>query len=116
MRIFLAIVTDSQDQTCDDSLSVTIQPCLAPNVTTAVPKMLTNGQWKATISGIGFKKGVVVQVDSGSGFVDAPITRLKTGKKLVAKDVSTIWPAGIPVQVRVLNPASCPSNPITVQR
>lgn len=108
-------ITDAQDQTCEDAVTVTVQPCLPSNVT-AASAVVTTSMVKATITGVGFKGGSVVQIDSGGGFVNAPVTKRKTGKKLLAKDVGAIWPVGVPVIVRVLSSTGCPSNPIPAIR
>jgi PKD repeat protein len=108
-------ISDAQDQSCDGSIDITVQPCLPSNVATATATVTTT-MVKAVVTGVGFKGGSVVQVDSGGGFVSAPVTKKKTGKKLVAKDIGAIWPVGVPVQVRVLSSTGCPSNPVQATR
>src|SRR6185503_18823876 len=92
-------ITDAQDQTCDGSVDVTVQPCLPSTVSSATATVVSTGI-KAAVIGTGFKSGSKVQINAGSGWVDAPVTRRKTGKKLVAKNITDVmWPAGTPVQV-----------------
>jgi hypothetical protein len=68
------------------------------------------------VLGSGFRKKSTVEIDAGSGFVPAPVTVFKRKTKVVGKDVEAIWPAGVPVNVRVVSPTGCPSNAIPVTR
>jgi len=88
--------------------------CASATVTSATPVVGTTV--KAIVIGTGFKGGSVVQIDAGSGFVNAPITKRKTGKKLVAKDVGAIWPAGVTVTIRVLGKTGCESSTLQAIR
>jgi hypothetical protein len=109
-------ITDAQDQNCDSSVTVTVQPCLPSTVSTATGSVVTTGI-KAVVVGAGFKGGSVVQIDAGGGWVAAPVTKRKTGKKLVAKNITAeMWPAGTPVQLRVVSSTGCPSNPVQAIR
>ncbi|MBI3449631.1 MAG: PKD domain-containing protein [Acidobacteria bacterium] len=108
-------VTDANSQTCLGSIPIDVQPCLAPVVTSVTPATKA-AILKAVVVGTGFRNHAVVQIDSGGGFVSAPLTRFVTRKKVVGKDVAAIWPAGIQVMVRVLSPTGCPSNAVAVTR
>lgn len=111
-------LSDGQGHSCNTDTDVTIQPCTPPLTTKAVAKNVSGGLVKALIDGSGFKKGAIVEIDSGDGFVPLLGTKRKTGKRLVVKDVGDAWPSGQTVQVRVVGPAptSCPSNPVSASR
>lgn len=111
------VVRDSDSRTCTDHVSITIQPC-SPSSATSVAVKVKNGLYRALVSGLGFSKGSVVQIDKGEGFVSVPSTAFKSRKKLIAKDVGDLWPIGVAVQVRVLGPSPelCPSNPLASVR
>jgi hypothetical protein len=89
--------------------------CTGPLVTGATARF-RRGIWRAAVAGTGFRKGTIVEIDAGSGFVAAPRTVFRTRRKVVGRDVETIWPAGPLVSVRVVSPAGCPSNAVFAGR
>jgi hypothetical protein len=108
-------VTDSNSQTCTDSVDVTVLTCKPPIISSVTPKYI-NGTWRAVVIGTNFKTGTKVEIDSGSGFVRAPTTKYFSTTKVVGRDVGAIWPQGVDVTVRAVNPNGCPSNPISISR
>jgi PKD domain-containing protein/matrixin len=108
-------VTDSNLDTCTDSIDINVQPCLPPTVTSATAK-LKSGVLRAVVLGSGFLRHATVQIDSGGGFVSAPKTSFKRKTKVVGVNVAPLWPAGAPVMIRVLSPTGCPSNAVSVTR
>lgn len=108
------VVMDSDGTSCNDSVSVTVLPCTAPVLTSVTAKLRTNGLVRAIVVGTGFKKGSVVQFDSGGGFVSGVTTR-KSKTKLIVKDSAALWPVGT-VDVRVLSSTGCPSNVVQATR
>jgi hypothetical protein len=68
------------------------------------------------ILGSGFRKRSTVQIDAGSGYVSAPKTVFKKKTKVVGKPIDAIWPVGVSVSIRVLNPSGCPSNVVPAPR
>jgi hypothetical protein len=92
-------------------------PCAGPSpVITSVQAVRRKGIWKAKVFGSGFTKGAIVQIDSGSGWASAPKTVFKKKRKVIGKDVETIWPVSLIVSVRVTLPTGCESNIISAQR
>ena len=71
---------------------------------------------KVKIFGSGFKAGDIVQIDSGSGYRNAPLTKLKSSTKIIGKQVASIFPNGATVQVRVMRAAGCASDPLPASR
>ena len=69
---------------------------------------------KLKVFGSGFKKGDVVQIDNGGGFVTVPATVFKAKTKLAAKHVEGLFPSGDTVDVRVSG--SCDSNAMQASR
>lgn len=106
-------------QTDDLSFAHCVYPgsssCVPAVVASVIPK-IKYGILRAVVQGSGFRKHSIVQIDAGGGFVPAPTTVFRRKTKVVGKDVEAIWPAGVPVDVRVMSPTGCPSNAITVTR
>ena len=112
-------VRDSTGASCDDSVSIEVKACAPPVVT----KVLAKGTAtiNAAVTGKGFKRGAVVQIDSGGGWQSASKTARTSAKQVSGKNVGLLWPAGTPVLVRVVNPDTvvldgCPSNPFQATR
>ncbi len=95
--------------------SGTIPTCTASTATSAFAT-LKAGILRAGVRGTKFRMRSIVQIDAGSGFVSAPRTIFRTRRLIVGRDVASLWPAGQPVDIRVLNPEGCVTNEITVTR
>jgi len=90
---------------------------LPPFITSVTPAITKRGKVRAVVNGRRFTKGTKVEIDSGSGFVQAPKTRWKSKRKVIGLNVGAIWPAGVPVTVRVVRKATdCASNEIVISR
>ncbi len=91
-------------------------PCPgAPRITSITPKIV-DGALRAVVVGKKFRANSRVEIDSGGGFVSAPTTKYVLSTKLSARNLDALWPAGMPVSVRVVNPNGCVSNPTSVTR
>ena len=108
-------VTDATNETCTDSVDITVLTCKPPTISSVTQKYI-NGTWRAVVIGKNFKTGTKVEFDSGSGFAQAPTTKYFSATKVVGRDVGAVWPQGVEVTVRAVNPNGCPSNPIVVTR
>ena len=117
----MVTVTDSgatdAPQVCQDSVDVTVTPCVPRTISTVTAKEKTQTSVKVVVTGAGFTKTDKVQIDAGSGFVDAPVTKFKTSKKLVGAKVAGIFPdGGVQVQVRVIRATGCASSSLPASR
>jgi plastocyanin len=106
---------DANGKSCSDASDITVTPCVGRTISAVSVKERASGLVILKVTGIGFKKGDVVQIDSGAGFVDVPLTKVKA-KKLTCKGVESVFPNGSAVQVRVRKSNNCASSSLPATR
>lgn len=107
---------DTLGRDCLAALDIIVTPCVGRTLdSVSVTEKKHGAVANLKVVGIGFQKGDVVQIDSGSGFVDLPRTKVKP-KKLTVKGIQDFFPAGPTVQVRVRQANNCVSASLPASR